>query len=421
MVKEGIVLGHRISKKEIEVDQAKVEVIEKLSPPISVKGVRSVLGHAACMKVFGELKEKLVFSPIIISPDWSEPFDVMCDAKGVALRVVLRHIRDKILHPIYYASKVLNEAQKNYTVTEQEILTVVFAFEKFCSYLLGTRFMVHTNHSSLRLEDESMRELGEKSEIDDAFSDEHLLAASQDLIPWFVDFANYLSSVDGMIRRCVPEAEMLSVLEACHSSPVGGNHSGIRTAHKILQCGYYWQTIYQDSKNIAKSCDRYQRDGGISKRRELPPNPILACHFPIKLEHKSMWAMKEQKLDWTEAAEQTLNGLNELDKFRLKAYESSAIYKKKMKKYHYQRIEKREFALGDLVLLFNSRLHLFPGKLKSKWTGPFLISKVFPHGVVEFSNKEGPKFTVNGQRIKIYLRHTKSMREMVEAYLLDEV
>ena len=73
-------------------------------------------------------------SPVIISPDWSKPFEVMCDASGVALGVVLGQRSDKILHPIYYASKALNEAQKNYTVTEQQLLAVVFAFEKFCSY-----------------------------------------------------------------------------------------------------------------------------------------------------------------------------------------------------------------------------------------------------------------------------------------------
>ena len=92
----------------------------------------------------------MVSTPIIISPDWSKPFEVMCDASGVALGVVLEQRRDKILHPIYYASKALNEAQKNYTVTEQELLAVVFAFEKFRSYLLETRVIVHSDHSTLR-------------------------------------------------------------------------------------------------------------------------------------------------------------------------------------------------------------------------------------------------------------------------------
>ena len=88
-------------------------------------------------------------TPIIICPDWSKPFEVMCDACGVDLGVVLGQIRDKILHPIYYASKSLNEAQKNYTLSEQELLAVVFAFEKFHSNLVGTRVIVHSDHSAL--------------------------------------------------------------------------------------------------------------------------------------------------------------------------------------------------------------------------------------------------------------------------------
>ncbi|XP_069152702.1 uncharacterized protein [Solanum lycopersicum] len=131
--------------------------------------------------------------------------------------------------------------------------------------------------------------------------------------------------------------------------------------------------------------------------------------------------MKKLQIDWNETVEERLNGMNELDKFCLKAYESSSIYKEKIKKYHVQKIEKQDFTAGDLVLLFNSRLRLFPGKLKSKWTGPFLITKVFSHGVFELENKESTKFIVNGQRIKIYLGHAESVHEVVEASCLDEV
>ena len=89
----------------------------------------------------------------------------------------------------------------------------------------------------------------------------------------------YRSCADRLIRRCVPECEMLSVLEACHSSPVGGHHSGIRTAHKILQCGYSWPTLHQDAHGFAKACDRCQRDGSISIKQELPLNPILVIEL----------------------------------------------------------------------------------------------------------------------------------------------
>ena len=101
--------------------------------------------------------------------------------------------------------------------------------------------------------------------------------------------------------------------------------------------------------------------------------------------------------------------------------QSSSLYKEKMKKYHDQKIEKRDFVIGDLVLLFNSRLRLFPGKLKSKWTCPFLITQVFPHGPVELENKEGVRFKVNEKRIKIYLGHAEKANEVIEAYHLDEV
>ncbi|KAK4721175.1 hypothetical protein R3W88_011408 [Solanum pinnatisectum] len=134
-----------------------------------------------------------------------------------------------------------------------------------------------------------------------------------------------------------------------------------------------------------------------------------------------MWAMNKLNWDWGTASNQRMNDLNILDEFRLKAYESSALYKEKMKRYHDQRIEKREFVMGDLVLLFNSRLHLFPGKLKSKWTGPFLHTKVLFHGAVELKNSERTRFMVNGQRIKIYLGNAESVQEVVEAYYLDEV
>ena len=89
----------------------------------------------------------------------------------------------------------------------------------------------------------------------------------------------YRSCVDGLIRRCVIEVEMLSVLEACHSSPVDGHHSGIRTAHKILQCRYYSPTLHQDAHEISKACDRCQRDGDISRKQELPLNSILVIEL----------------------------------------------------------------------------------------------------------------------------------------------
>ena len=92
-----------------------------------------------------------------------------------------------------------------------------------------------------------------------------------------------------------------------------------------------------------------------------------------------------------------------------------------MKKNHDLKIQKRVFKVGDLVLLFNSRLFLFPGKLKSKWIGPYFVTQLFPHGLVELETKEVVRLNVNGRRIKIYFGHAASANEVIEAYHLDEV
>ncbi|GJU09311.1 reverse transcriptase domain-containing protein [Tanacetum coccineum] len=146
MVKEGIVLGHKISKNRIEVDKAKVDVIAKLPHPTTVKGVRSFLGHAA----FETLKKKLTEAPILIAPDWDLPFELMCDASDFAIGAVLGQRHEKHFRPIHYASKTMNEAESHYTTTEKEMLAVVYAFEKFRSYLILNKSIVYTDHSALK-------------------------------------------------------------------------------------------------------------------------------------------------------------------------------------------------------------------------------------------------------------------------------
>ncbi|XP_070017836.1 uncharacterized protein [Nicotiana sylvestris] len=151
MVQEGIVLGHRASSKGIEVDHANVDVIEKLSQPTSVKAVRSFLDHAGFYRLaFEELKKILVVAPIIVAPNWEQPFELMCDASDYAIGAVLGQRKGKMMHPIYYASRTLSGAQVNYTITEKEMLTVVFAFNKFRSYLIGSKVIVCTDHAAIR-------------------------------------------------------------------------------------------------------------------------------------------------------------------------------------------------------------------------------------------------------------------------------
>jgi len=132
-----------------------------------------------------------------------------------------------------------------------------------------------------------------------------------------------------------------------------------------------------------------------------------------------MCTLKKLNLDWGAVSSQRINNMNELDEFCLKAYEISALYKEKMNKYHDQKIEKRKFSPGDLVLLFNSGLLLFPDKHKSKWSRPFKVTQVFPHRVVELENKEGMRFKVNAKQIKIYLGKSKVVNKLIGKWGLD--
>ena len=181
MVKEGIVLGHKISHAGMEVDPAKVDIISRLPPPTSVRAIRSFLGHAGfyrrfikdfskiarpmtrllekdapfifgddCLRAFDLLKQKLIEAPILVAPDWSLPFEIMCDASDYAIGAVLGQKREKHFHPIYYASKTLHDAQEHYTTTEKELLVVVFAFDKFRSYLVLSKTVVYTDHVAIR-------------------------------------------------------------------------------------------------------------------------------------------------------------------------------------------------------------------------------------------------------------------------------
>ncbi len=108
-----------------------------------------------------------------------------------------------------------------------------------------------------------------------------------------------------------------------------------------------------------------------------------SCYLPIELKHKAYWAIQILNFNLKAAGEKRLLQLNELEKIRQDAYENAKIFKDKIKRWHDRHIARKEIKEGDPILLFNSRLKLFPEKLKSRCSGPFKLTQVFPHGAVE--------------------------------------
>ncbi|GJZ56357.1 reverse transcriptase domain-containing protein [Tanacetum coccineum] len=252
---------------------------------------------------------------------------------------------------------------------------------------------------------------------------------------------------DQVIRRCMHGKEALDILEACHNGPTGGHHGENLTAKKgidfmgsfpssrgkkyiLVAVDYLSKWVEakalptNDARVFAKVMLKYgvthrlstayhpQTSGQVEAFRTAYKTPIgctpyklvyeKACHLPIELEHKAYWALKHANFDLETAGDHRKVQLNELNELRDHAYENSLIYKEKTKRIHDAKIKNRIFNVGDQVLLFNSRLMMFSGKLKSRWSGPFTIAHVFPYGTVELSQNSRPNFKVNGHRIKHY-------------------
>nr|GEZ25142.1 hypothetical protein [Tanacetum cinerariifolium] len=276
MVKEGIVLGHKISKNEIEVDKAKVDVITKLPHPTTVKGDTPFIFSKDCIKAFQTLKKKLTKAPILIARNWDLPFELMCDASDFAIAVV-------------YAFKVLDTK--------------------------GAENLVADHLSRLENLYENVLDL---KEINETFPLESLS---------MVTFRGDFSAPCGQVE--VSNRGLKRILERT----IGQNRAS--WSGKLDDALWAFCTAYK----TPIGCTPYKRVYG------------KACHLPMELEHKAYWALKQANFD---------------------------------------------------LAVSGDHRKIFLGKLKTRWSGPFTITKVFSYGTVEVSQANGPNFKVNGHRVNHY-------------------
>ncbi|RDX85789.1 Retrovirus-related Pol polyprotein, partial [Mucuna pruriens] len=311
MVTEGIVLGHLVSSRGIEVDKAKVDIITSLPNLAFVRDVHSFLGHIALPlykllqkevdfvfdkayeDTFQELKTRLTSTPILQASNWEYPFELMCDASNSALRAVLGQQVGvgKLSHVIAYASRTMDLAQMKYTTTKKELLAIVFALDKFRSYLLGSKVIVFPDHATLKFllkkPDAKDKKVVENSiedhlsrierEIDpmpirDDFPDEQLLWIDKRASR--IDRENLKSEAkyyvwddpflwrfcnDQIIHRCISDPEIQSVLHFYHLVVRGGHYGSTRTIQKVLECGFCWPTIFRDAHQFVSAYEPFQR------------------------------------------------------------------------------------------------------------------------------------------------------------------
>ncbi|GKD67941.1 reverse transcriptase domain-containing protein, partial [Tanacetum coccineum] len=347
---------------------------------------------------------------------------------------VLPHLEQSIVYTDHSALKYLF-AKKD---SKARLLRWVLLLQEFKFKVIETKGAENLAADHLSQLENPYENVIDPKEMNETFPLETLnmvTSRGDSSTPWFADFSNYHAGnfiVKGtssqqknkffkdvknyfwekpylfkifadQVIRCVTGQEAVDIFTACHNGPTGGHYDANYTTKKVFDSGFYWPTIYRDAHDLVTRCDTCENRASWSDKlddalwafRTAYKTPIgctpyklvygKACHLPIELEHKAYWALKHANFDLSTAGDHRKVQLNELNELRDQAYENSLIYKEKTKRIHDSKIKNCVFNIDDQVFLFNSRLKIFSGKLKTRWSRPFTIAQVYPYGTVELS------------------------------------
>ncbi|GJV47696.1 reverse transcriptase domain-containing protein [Tanacetum coccineum] len=447
--KEGIILGHKISKSGIEVDGAKVDVIVKLPYPTNVKGVRSFLGHAGFYRSKQDAKPRLIRWVLLLQEFTIEIKDIkgtknlaadhLSKLENMELKklneeairgsfpdehLMAVHVREPEADPcckeflsivIWGRSKdimvptLLPERAGNISSRNQMSLTNILVSEVFDIWgfdFMGT-FPSSRNNKYILVAIDYVSKLVEAVALptNDARVVVKFLQKlfSRFGVPKALTSDRGIHSCNSLLEKTLKKYGVTHRLATpYHPQTSGQTENTNRAIKRILE-----RTVNNNRKKWANKFDDALWGFRTAYKSPIGSTPFRivygkACHLPIEIEHKAYWAMRNVNLDLDAAGKQRFLQLNELVELRNKACEHSRAYKDKTKHWHDAKIIDKEFHEGEEVLVFNSRLKLFPRKLKIRWYGPYTVSKVFPYETIEVYGKNGVSFKVNGHGLKKY-------------------
>ncbi|GJV70693.1 reverse transcriptase domain-containing protein [Tanacetum coccineum] len=382
-----------------------------------------------CINAFETLKKKLTEAPILVVPDWNLPFELMCDASDFAIGAVLGQRKTKHFQPIHYASHILLLSKSIVYNGSHRLFKYLLVNKKltkiapWCVHGQEANDIIKAchegptgGHHSANLTARKVCEIFDVWGIDfmgpfpSSHGNKYILVAVDYLSKWVeakalptndarvvVKFLKSLFSRFGTPRAIISDhgthfcndqfAKVMSkygvthrLATAYHPQTSGQVEVSNRGLKRILE-----RMVGENHASWSDKLDEALWEFRIAFKTPIGCTPYKLANFDLKT------AGDHHKLQ-----------LNELNELRDQAYENSLIYKERTKKLHDSKIKNRIFNVGDRVLLFNSRLKIFSGKLKTRWSGPFTITKVFPYGTIELSQPDGPNFKVNGHRVKHY-------------------